>query len=442
VLSEAAAGARDLAFRLGVANGILFEVVAVILQPATVMSALIMRVTGSTLYASLPVSLGTIGSLWPQLFASNLAEARPRKQPLYVASSAVRVAAIAGMAMAAWWLGNEGGALLVVLLPLLYFAYTSAAGAGTVAFMDIVGKTVPASRRGSYWGLRGFYGGLLALATGFLVRRMLGANGPPFPLNYAYLYGLAAAVLVVAAAAFAAIREPVRTRPRSRLPLRQHLARGVAIFRQDRNYRQLYVVGALSSLTGIGPVVFVPYAIQGLGFAEGIVGVLIVASTVCVLPANFVWSQMSDQGGNRRLYLISNRLYLAAGGLALASATVPAGRALPGLPAGWGLPAVCFLAAWVLSALAGQSRGMAATNYMLELAPEETRPSYMAFMNVLSAPVALVPLLAGAVVELVSFRAAFGLSLAFGAAAHLAIRRLDEPRQAARPICPIGSGSG
>jgi len=417
---------QDRAFRLGVANGILFEIVAVILQPATVMSAFILRLTGSTLSATVPAALGTIGTLWPQLLASNLAEARPRKQPLYVATSIVRALSVAAMALAVSWAGRADTSLLVPLVLLFYFAYTSAAGAGTIAFMDIVGKTVPPPRRGTFWGLRGFYGGWCALATGFLVRHMLGPSGPAFPRNFAWLYALAAAVLVVAASAFAAVPEPVRMPGRPRLPLRRHLARGLAIFRTDRSFRQLYLVGLLSSLATCGPIVFVPYAIRSLGFSEGIVGTLIVASSVVVLPANFVWSRMSDGGANRRLYLVSNRLYLAAGVLAVASALAPDGRAVDGLPAGWGLRALCFLPAWVLSALAGQSRGMAATNYMLALAPEDQRPSYMAFMSVLQAPMALVPLLAGALAEIVSFTAVLVLSLTFAVAAHAAIARLDE----------------
>lgn len=422
---------RDRAFRLGVINGILFEVVSVILQPGTVMSAFILRLTGSTFYSTLPATLGTIGGLWPQLLASNLAEARPRKQPHYIATSAVRVVCVAGMALSAFWLADDDAALLLFLFPLLYFLYASASGAGTIAFMDIVGKTVPPTRRGSFWGLRGFYGGILALATGFLIRHLLSPEGPAFPLNYAYLYGIAAVVLTVSSTTFSLIPEPVLASVQPRLPLRQHLIRGVSLFREDDNYRRLYLIGVVSSLASIGPIVFVPYAVKELGFTEGIVGVLIVASTAVVLPANFLWSRMSDRGGNRRLYLVSNRLYLAVPVLALTSALVPAGRTIPGLVWAGDLRTVCFLLAWVLSALAGQSRGIAGTNYMLELAPEETRPSYMAFMSVMLAPVALVPLLAGAIAELVSFDAAFALSLVFGLAAHALILRLADPRAAA-----------
>jgi MFS family permease len=139
---------------------------------------------------------------------------------------------------------------------------------------------------------------------------------------------------------------------------------------------------------------------------------------------------MSDRGGNRHLYLFSNRLYLAVPLLALASALVPAGRTIPGLPWAGDLRVVCFLLAWILSSLSGQSRGIAGTNYMLELAPEGTRPSYMAFMSVMMAPVALVPLLAGAIAELVSFEAAFALSMVFGLAAHALILKLADPRAA------------
>ena len=98
---------RDRAFKMGVANGVLFEVVMATSQPGTVLSAFVLRLTNSTFYATLPATLSSIGFLWPQLLVSNLAEARPHKKPIYVATSVVRAAMLALIALSTCWLAPE-----------------------------------------------------------------------------------------------------------------------------------------------------------------------------------------------------------------------------------------------------------------------------------------------------------------------------------------------
>jgi MFS family permease len=416
---------RDRAFKMGVANGVLFEVVMATSQPGTVLSAFVLRLTNSTFYATLPATLSSIGFLWPQLLVSNLAEARPHKKPIYVATSVVRAAMLALIALSTCWLAPDGSAGPILLFPLIYFVYASASGAGNLAFMDIVGKTIPATRRGSFLGLRGFYGGILGLGAGAFVSYMLGQQGPAFPINYACLFGVATLFVVISAAAFAAVPEPAHTASRARLPFGRHLAQGIALISRDAGYRRFYLAGLLSTMSTMGQVVFVPYALKELSLPEDIVGVLIVAAAVFALPANLLWSRISDRQGNRRLYLVASRAYLAVPVAAVASGLVP--PLSLGL-AGYDLRAGVFVLAWVLATVGNQGRGMAGMNYLLELAPEESRPSYIAFMNLLMAPAALVPLLAGALAELISFPAVFILSLVLGLGAQVLIRGLDEPR--------------
>ena len=82
---------------------------------------------------------------------------------------------------------------------------------------------------------------------------------------------------------------------------------------------------------------------------------------------------------------------------------------------------------------------MGTTNYLLEIAPADRRPSFMAFVRVLQAPTVLMPLIADSIAELYSFQAAFALAGAGGLGTFLMVYRLDEPRQIDHPAHPADS---
>ena len=92
------------------------------------------------------------------------------------------------------------------------------------------------------------------------------------------------------------------------------------------------------------------------------------------------------------------------------------------LPTGLSL-AVCFLL-FAIVAAARNGTDIAGTAYLLALPPPERRPTYLAFMNALSAPLMLLPVLAGALAAHFSYTVAFAVSLvatvvAFGVAMKL-----------------------
>lgn len=419
---------RKRAFNLGVANGTLFEVVVSTMQPGLVLSAFLLKLTDSTLYASLPLALMHLGALWPQLIVAHLAEGMRFKKPIYVWSGGARIFMLALMAgsTALWPSGADHGLALLFLV--LYFLYTSANGAGGIGFMEMVAKTVPTTRRGHFMGMRGFFGGLCGLATGFYVRHMLGDGGPAFPGNYALLFATACAFLVAAVVVFAAVPEPPSDLQRQRGTFVNNLRRGWATLGRDRNYRLLVWTRLALAASMAGQVLFIPYAIKELHLPESIVGVLMVIAAVFSLPSNFLWSHLSDRHGNRRLLLVAATAFCLVPASAIASYHAPADGPLA--VAGYGPNALLLVLAFILGAVATRGGFMGSTNYLLEIAPEERRPSYMAFMRVLQAPTVLMPLVGGTVAEWVSFQAAFLLSGAAALATLALALRLHEPRAA------------
>ena len=427
---------RDKSFRLGVINGALFEVVIATMQPGLVLSAFFLKLTDSTFYAALPMTLMYLGGLWPPLIVAHIAEGMEYKKPIYIFAGVARIALLATMGTATLLLGDTSSTTLIMLFPLLYFIYSSANGAGGIGFMEMVAKTIPATRRGHFMGMRGFFGGIFGLATGLYVQHMLGADGPAFPLNYAGLFFTATLFLIPAVIVFAAIDEPPSKLREQRGAFRDHLRRGMDTLREDRNFRLLVATRLLMAAAMAGQVIFIPYAIKGLALPESIVGVLMIIAACFALPSNFLWSHLCDRYGNRRLLQVVSCVFLCSPLYAIASSYAPEYRPDLPLPAGYDLKALLFVVAFILGAIATKGGFMGTTNYLLEIAPEDRRPSYMAFMRVLQAPTVLMPLIAGSIAELYSFQAAFAVAGAGGLGTLLLAYHLDEPRRIDRTAHP------
>ncbi|NKB69001.1 MAG: MFS transporter [Candidatus Latescibacteria bacterium] len=419
---------RDKPFILGVINGAIFQVVVTIMQADLVLSAFVLKLTGSTLYAALPMALMHLGGLWPPLIVAHIAEGMERKKSIYILAGVARIATLACMGAATFWLAGSSSVWLVPAFLCLYFIYASANAAGGIGFMEMVAKTIPTTRRGSFMGWRGFFGGILGLGTGVYVQYMLG-GGPDFPLNYAGLFFTASLCLIAAVFAYAIVEEPPSKIRRDRGAFGSHLRQGATTLRRDRNYRLLVGTRLLLTTAMAGQVVFIPYAIKELALPESIVGVLMVLTACFTLPSNFLWSHLSDRYGNRRLLLVSTAVFLLSPLCAVASHYAPGrGLGLP-LPAEYDAKAVLFVLAYILGATATRGGFMGTTNYLLEIAPEESRPTYMAFMRILQAPTVLLPLLAGMVAEFFSFQVAFVAAGVASLGTCYLVSRLDEPRR-------------
>ena len=142
-----------------------------------------------------------------------------------------------------------------------------------------------------------------------------------------------------------------------------------------------------------------------------------------------------------RLFQAVSCVFLCSPLYANASSYAPDYRSDLPLPSGCDLKALLFVVAFILGAIATKGGFMGTTNYLLEIAPEDRRPSFMAFVRVLQASTVLMPLIAGSIAELYSFQAAFALAGAGGLGTFLMVYRLDEPRQIDHPAHPADSRS-
>ncbi len=418
-------------FILGVINGSLFIFASSLLDPTTVLPAFAVDVGGGVMAVGLMAAAIQAGWAWPPVFLAGIMERAPRLMPFYRGAALFRCACVWG---AVWVVAHahHGHPELVILIASLLFASTSGGGVGLLPFMAVVSATIPPTWRGKFFGLRYLFGGLLSLAGGVAVKRLLSEPySSTFPRNYVMIFAAAAVAMTVALVIFCFAAEPARRPRRRALPPLGQLRRGGRIFVRDPDYRHLIIARMLLGFAGGFSMPFLaPYAINKLGLPTQSVGAFMVASVLAYSFSNVLWSYLSDGPGNRILLLISGACYLAVPATALVAEYLPAEPApqILGLPASarfWWMMLV-----FVLMGLSKAGQMMGYTNYLLEISPESSRPTYLAFYYVTGLPMAFLPVLGAAIIgEAGRYTIGFVAALLLSALMIWFISHLHEVRQ-------------
>ena|GEM_PF-59035 len=411
------------AYRLGIANGILFALGAAFVDPATVLPTFVSQLTDSDIAVGLISAIGNGGWFLPQLFVASYLHPRPHKRPLYVFAALLRGFGWVLTIPVVYFLAKRYPLPALVGFFLGYSISSFGGGLSGPAFLDIVAKTVPSRRLGRFFGHRQFWGGLAAIAAGILVRSILGAQALPFPVGYCLLFCLALVSFAPGWALFAMVREPPGDVGRAE-PFLVFMRNAPRVVREHREFRLLLLNRVLVGAAAIALPFYIVYCRRVLGVPESAVGTYLsieMAGSVVAIP---LWAHLNDHRGPRTLLVAVSALAVVVPAAALGASMLP-------LPAG--LARVAFGLVFFGLAAAGSGGFIGATNHLLSIAPERTRTLYIGIQNTLFAVTTFLPLLGGLLVQLTSYQALFGLAGALAAAGTLVLVRTSpaEPSQAA-----------
>lgn len=406
-------------FALGVLNGALFEFAERLIDPPLVLTWFVSRLTLSNLLIGLVSPLGDAGWFLPQIFISGYVQRMERKMPSYTLAAVIRVVAWISLGVALWL--ADSPVLLLALFFLFYAIARLAAGLGGLGFFEVVAKTIPADRRGSFFAWRMLTGGLLGLGAGWVTRAVL--ERFPFPHGHAVLFILYCLVATPAMLAFIAIREPPGVASPRTASLGEQLRRAGSFLRTDPVFRRYMAVRTALGLAGIALPFYGVYAKNVLGAPEGMVGVYIAARVASQLLANLPWGWVSDRRGNRLVMLWT---CLGGGMVSLMALALVVGVSLLS-PQGSFLPYLV-LPLFLLDGALRPASALVGNNFLLELVPEAERPLYLGLANTLIGVVVLVSGFGGLIVDLLGFAGLFAVSTFLSVLAWWWARGLPEPR--------------
>jgi MFS family permease len=324
---------------------------------------------------------------------------------------------------------------------LAYLAFWVSEGLSIVPWTDMLGKTVPPTRRGRLFALMHIVGGGLGITAGFFIRALLQDPALPFPRGYGIIFLVAMGALLVSTLALALLREPPSPPTEERYSTWALVKDIPNLLRGSRRFRLLVLVQALFGFAVMPAPLYILYASSLLAGAQpgGAVeapgvGVFLAIQTGGMIVGNALLGHLGDHFGNR--------LLLRA--LALLHALVPLAATIGGVIAASGVPAWAVYAIFAptffgYGALLG-STWMGVTNYLLEIAPEHDRPAYIAVANALNLPAIVLPMLGGLLLPLVGYHPLFLVAALVLLLTFLLTKKLPEPRTAAALWEPEAKG--
>lgn len=314
---------------------------------------------------SLLVPIREAGSMVPQLWIGGFVRRRPVRKGMWVAGSVGQAAAL--LAMAAIALLAEGlvaGLAVVALLA----GFALARALCSVTAKDVLGKTIPRTRRGRLGGWIVAVAGLAALGVGLALRQV--GDGAAVGL-YAGLLAGAAGLWLLAAAVYARIRETPGATDGGR-SAEEALRGGWKLWREDAPLRRFTIARALAMGSGLAAPFYVTLARGELGPGAAVLGAFVAAEGLAAAIGAPLWGRWADRSA-RTVFAVAGAL---AAGLTLAVALWSWWGGAGAAAARWFYPTVFF---GLGLAHAGVRLGR--KTYLVDLAEGNRRTAYVAVSN-------------------------------------------------------------
>jgi MFS family permease len=394
-------------FLLNAASGACSKLAETIASPGLVLTWLLAALGAPATLTGLLVPVRQAGSLLPQLIVAGQIRRASRRKWFWAGSGLVQATALALMVVAATNLaGVTAGVAIVSLLAI----FSLASGVGSVAFNDVVGKTIPKGRRGMLLAARGTSGGLLALAAGLLIKGYLGNETSLLP--YLLLIGASAVLWVVGSLLFGSIAEDPGATSGGRNAIAE-LRAGLGHMRANPDFARFIVARCFLLPIELALPFYALLARSYVGSLAGNLGIFLTATALAEVLSNPFWGKFADKS-SRLVMILAGLLAAATGIFALLIQFLPQQPAL--------LNALMFLG--IGFAQAGIRLGR--KTYLIDLAPKSERPLYAALANTIVGMVALAGALLGVLAETAGIEAVIILLIALPLVGVAISRRLPE----------------
>ena len=314
------------------------------------------------------------GSLVPQIAVGSALRSRAVRKWFWVVGALFQGGCIAAIALLTrFWSGPGVGWISVALIALFAIGRSIC----SVTSKDLVGKTIPKTRRGRLGGLASSTAGAITLGVGLwiAIRGQNALSGE----ELTRLLWVGVGAWGLAAVLMTALREP-RGVVESEESAFAETFRSFRFLVSDRDFRRFCIARALLASTVLSFPFYVILAQKATEGRMASLGVLLVATNSATALSGFAWGRLADH---------SSRLTLAVAGLAAGLI-----GCVTFLVAGGGLGAESSL--WVygglffLVALAHTGIRLGRKTYVIDLATAETRSLYVAVSNTLIGGVLLL----------------------------------------------------
>lgn len=371
-------------FRMLLANS-LSNIADLLASAKTTLPWLLLHAGAPAWAISFLVPIRESGSMLPQMLIGAVVRRQAVRKWVWVGGGVVQGLSLMLMGWVVLVLQGTAVALAVILLLVVF---SLARGACSVAYKDVLGKTVPKTRRGRLTGWISAVSGLVAFATGIWLGTLQGDDSLGL---YAGLVFAAAAIWLVAVIAYSRIIEFPGATEGGANGMKEAMAR-LGLLRDDLPFRRFVIGRALAMGSGLVAPFYLALAREDLGSAVSLLGIFIAAEGLAGLVSAPVWGRWAD---------VSSRLVFA---VACAMSAV-----LSLAVAAWSLAGFSAMASQWFYPLAFFGLGVAHAGvrlgrktYLVDMAGGNRRTDYVAVSNTVIGALLLLAGLLGSLASLIS----------------------------------------
>ncbi len=383
-------------FFLQVLTQFLTKLGDAIANPKTILAWMLSALAAPGVFTAFLVPIRESGSLIPQLIIASYIRLQAIRKWTFVVGCIFQAVAVLAMALVALTLaGTAAGLGLLGALVL----FSLARGLCSVASKDVLGKTVPKTRRGRVSGWSEFAAGLVTIGVGAML--LLDPGEPDSMLTYLVLLAVAAGLWLAAAGSYALIREYPGATEGGGNALTEAIRR-LDRLRADPPFRRFVIARSLLLCSALSAPFFIMLAHEQTDGALLVLGLFVIADGLASLLSAPFWGRFADISSRRVMVLAGAGAAATGIGLVIA---VNLSTALAGSQ--WLYPLFFFLLA-----IAHAGVRMGRKTYIVDLAGGNRRTDYVSVSNTV---IGVVLLLAGSVGALTTVMPVSGVILILAA---------------------------
>ncbi len=171
----------------------------------TVIPSMLINAGGTSIHVGILTAILIGGTRLSQLLFAPYINSKSNKKGLLITGIYLRMIALAGMAIIFFSYDNFSNTIIILLVFLLMTGFSLGGAFATISYTDILGKSILENLRKSFFSMRQIIASSITIISAWFAGYIL--KQYEYPVNYVYVFIIAALALLVASFGFWNIKE-------------------------------------------------------------------------------------------------------------------------------------------------------------------------------------------------------------------------------------------
>ena len=355
----------------------------------TVFPSLISSLTGSKIiFGAIYSIMFGVPLIFNVMFGHYLSSKKFKKKFLLLGIN-LRAFSFLGMAFFTYKYANQNPVMVVMSLFFWVFLFSFSGGFAGIVYTDLIGKFLKKGERGSLYVFKQFFSSVGFLIGGLIIAFAFNISNVSYPNNYALVLFMGFIGLLVASGAFWCIKEPP-SKIEKHEPFFVFVKKIPEILKSDKNFSRFILIENLTSFSLMMLPFYIVYA-QEI-FDVTLLSLYLFAIIAGTIISNLFWGIISKKFSSKAVIEIC--IFIGALIPIFSLLIVPLGP-------------YYFTIIFVLIGFIRSGRIIGFDPYLLDIAPESKRTTYLGIRGTLSILTIVLPLIGGLFIELVGYMFTF-----------------------------------